>query len=111
MTTDDRLARIEHDIAELRDILTSALKASAAPSPLDVLTLDEAARYIGVASYTLRTGKAGTRSIPRHTSRPVQFLRASLDQWKRGAHERELRKLQPKAERGPRGLVRRRPAA
>jgi transposase len=94
MTTDEKLDALINEIADLRRLLEG--RAVARHSPQDVLSLDEAAVYVGVAASTLRDGKAGTRAIPRLRDRPVQFLRGSLDEFKRARVEREVRRMKPR---------------
>lgn len=116
-----RLDDIERQLVEMRTEQTAKLEAieqmlvemrtgrrlSPGPQPGDVLTLEEAARHLGVAAYTLRRGKAGTDVIPRFSDRPVQFLRSSLDRFKRDRAERAAAKLRRGAKRS--GLIRRKP--
>ena len=105
-----RLGELEANLNAKPDaVLTALASRPAEPSPLDVFTLAEANRSVGVAPRPLRDGKAGTRAIPRHhIYKPVQFLRAALDQWKRGAYDRERQKLQHQPERAVPSLARRR---
>ncbi len=100
----ERLERIEHLLVEILDRLEQACAPPRTPG--DVLSLNDAAEYVGVKPSTLRDGKAGTKGIPRFRDRPVQFLRASLDQFEMARVEREARRMQESTR--PRGLIRRR---
>ena len=96
-------------LAELREMRATLSPAPSRPSAGDVLSLEEAAEYIGVRPRTLRERQAGTQTIPRYSDRPVQFVRSSLDHFKRARVEREAALMRPPAR--PRGLIRRKPRA
>ncbi len=110
MTIREEFNELRAELREIKDILLARQTTrQPAESPNDVLSLEEAARYVGLQPRTLRTGKAGTASIPRYSDRPVKFLRASLDAFKRARVERNARRGQePKR---PLSLVRRKKTA
>lgn len=86
--TDRELMEVLHDeLRAIRQLLEQQARTAPRSVAGDILSLAEAAAYIGVAPMTLRAGKAGTSSIARYSNRPVQFLRASLDGFKRGRIE------------------------
>jgi hypothetical protein len=98
MTTDEQLELLREvvrvELQHMRRLVEQALTPAARPAPGDVLNLAAAADVLGIRPRTLRDGKAGTSSIPRYSDRPVQFLRASLDEFKRNRMER-ARRLTP----------------
>ncbi len=112
MNIEERFDRLEARIAELADLLRAAQmqqQPPPAPTPGEVVSLDDAARYLGIRSRTLRDRKGGTAGIPRYRDRPVQFLRASLDQFKRARVEDAARRGQEPTRRL--SLIRRRKSA
>lgn len=99
MDANKRLDQIDARLEEIMNLLRGLQQASPGPaqSPGDVLSLDEAARYLGLAPRTLCNRKAGTASIPRYSDRPVLFLRGNLDQFKRSRVESKARRSQQPA--------------
>jgi hypothetical protein len=102
---EQKLDAVLAGLERLTRLVEAALTPAARPAPGDVLNLKAAAEYIGLAAETLRRGLAGTSTIPRYSDRPVQFLRQSLDNFKRERIERERAALRPPARR--KGLIRR----
>jgi hypothetical protein len=109
MMTDEQFellrAEIRAGFSALHRLIEASAAPAARPAPGDVLKLKAAAEYIGFAPETLREGRAGTSTIPRYSDRPVQFLRGSLDDFKRKRIEREHVRLRGPARR--KGLIRR----
>lgn len=98
MSIKERLDEIDARLAEITNLLRAQQQAQPpAASPGDVLSLEDAARYLGLAPRTLRNRKAGTASIPRYSDRPVKFLRANLDGFKRARVESKARRDQQPA--------------
>lgn len=91
----ERFDEINRRLDEIARLLQT--RQPAPNATLEVLSLTAAASYLGVAPRTLRNRKAGTGAIPRYSDRPVQFLRANLDQFKRARVERNARRSQEPA--------------
>lgn len=96
MDIEKRFDELEARIDELLNLIREREQTEAPrpASPGEVMGLDEAAKYLGMSPRTLRDRKAGTADIPRYNDRPVQFLRANLDAFKRLRVESSSRRSQ-----------------
>lgn len=96
------LEDVLEQVASLRRLVEERLSAPP-PSPLDLLTLDEAAAVLRVAPRTLREGTAGTHVIPRQSDRPLLYLRGDLDRFVRDRAEAQHRAQQRAARKFQKG--------
>jgi hypothetical protein len=77
---------ILEELRAMRERMDELLRLVSPPPserPDDLLACEEAAHLLRVAPDTLRRGKAGTASIPRHSDRPVMFRRAEVERFLR----------------------------
>jgi DNA-binding transcriptional regulator YhcF (GntR family) len=90
-----RALRVE--LAELRDLVEALINSQPRQSGDQLLSLKEAASMLRVKPDSLRRGLAGTRAVPRHSSRPITYLRSSVEQFirdraRKAAESKDARK-------------------
>lgn len=88
---DSQFHDLRRELREVRALIEELLAPRPSREGDELLDLAEAAALLGIAPETLRKRKAGTRSIPRQSSRPILFTRADVETFirARAAKKRE----------------------